>query len=257
MSKTFMLIHGAWVTTKCWDNIRSFLEKQEHHVIVPAWPYMDRPVEELRANPDHRIAALTIKDLVDHFDNIIRTLPEKPVLVGHSFGGLIVQMLLDRGLGAAGVAIDAGPPRGVLPSPRAILSALPVLTTWRGWGKILTMPPKSFSATFANSLPEAEIPEVYKQQIVPAPGRIYFQAAIGIGNGVTFNSKIRPPLLLLAGLEDRTSTPSMVRAMYKKHSRASTRTAYKEFTGASHWLIADAGWQGVAEAIAAWSDLDG
>ena len=105
MSKTIMLVHGAWVTIDCWSSFRDFFEAKGYRVVVPEWPYLDRPVEELRRNPDPRLAKMTIKGLVDHFVKQIRDLPEQPVLIGHSFGGLIVQMLLDRGLGAAGVAI--------------------------------------------------------------------------------------------------------------------------------------------------------
>jgi len=182
MSKTILLVHGAWVTPDCWAGFRKFFEDRGHKVVVPPWPYMDRPAEALRRSPDPRMAALTIKDLVDHFETLIRALPDPPILMGHSFGGLIVQMLLDRGLGAAGVAIDAGPPRGVLPSPTAIKSALPVLLAWRGWSRILTMSFKSFSATFANTLPMSQMKATYDRHIVPAPGRIYFQAALGLGN---------------------------------------------------------------------------
>jgi pimeloyl-ACP methyl ester carboxylesterase len=139
MSKTIMLVHGAWVTTDCWASFRSFFEAKGHRVVVPPWPYLDKPVDELRRSPDPRLAGMTIKALVDHFEAQIRSMPEPPVLIGHSFGGLIVQMLLDRGLGSAGVAIDAGPPRGVLPSLTAIGAALPVLLTWRGWARIATM----------------------------------------------------------------------------------------------------------------------
>ena len=122
MSKTIMLVHGAWVTTDCWTSFRDFFEAKGHRVVVPEWPYLDRPVEELRRSPDPRLAKMTIKGLVDHFEKQIRDLPEQPVLIGHSFGGLIVQLLLDRGLGAAGVAIDTALPRWVLPSVSAIRS---------------------------------------------------------------------------------------------------------------------------------------
>ena len=248
-----MLVHGAWVTTECWSSFRSLFEQNGYEVIVPAWPYMEKSVDELRRNPDPRLAALTIKDLVDHFDGIIRTLPEPPILMGHSFGGLIVQMLLDRGLGAAGVAIDAGPPRGVLPSFTATQSAAPVLLAWCGWSRILTMSLKSFSNTFANTLPAAQQQLAFNKYIVPAPGRIYFQAALGIGNGVNYKNPRRPPLLLVAGAEDRTSTTSMVRAMFKKHSSAPRRTDIVEFAGRSHWLIAEPGWEEVAGAALKWS----
>jgi len=127
MTKTILMIHGAWVTPACWDDFSRFFEKRGYACQAPAWPFMDRPVQDLRSAPDPALARQTVKGLVDHYDRIIRAAAEPTVLVGHSFGGLIVQMLADRGLGAAAVAIDPGPPRGVLPSVRAIRSALPVL----------------------------------------------------------------------------------------------------------------------------------
>ena len=132
MSKTIMFIHGAWVTPSCWANFRSLFESLGYATVAPAWPYLDEPVAQLQKQIDPRFADLTIKLLVDHYAQKIADLPEPPILVGHSFGGLIVQLLLDRGLGQAGVAVDSGPPRGVLPSWIAIKSALPVLLSWRG-----------------------------------------------------------------------------------------------------------------------------
>lgn len=256
MSKTIMLVHGAYVTPDCWTSFRKHYENQGYSVLVPAWPYFDKSVADLQRRPDRRIAVLTIRDLVDHFDKQIRALPEPPILIGHSFGGLIVQMLLDRGLGAAGVAIDAGPPRGVLPSLRAIRSALPVLLAWRGWSRILTMSLHSFSKTFANTLPAAQVKATYERYIVPAPGRIFFQAALGIGNGVTFRNPKRPPLLLIAAAKDRTSTTSMVRSMYNKHKRALSRTDMVEFQDFSHWLIAESGWEQVADKAIRWAEAN-
>ena len=249
---TIVFVHGAWVTPACWTRLRGFFEAKKFHCLTPTWPFMDRPIAELRSAPDPRLASQTIRDLTDHHERIIRLLPEPPILVGHSFGGLIVQLLLDRGLGRAGVAIDAGPPRGVLPSPRAIRSALPVLLTWRGWNKTLTMSFKDFAATFANGLPATEMPAVYEQQIVPAPGRIYFQAALGLGNGVNFKNPNRGPLLLVAGEDDRTSTLSMGRAMYRRHGRSPAGTQFVSFPGRSHWLIAEPGWEEIAQKMHAW-----
>jgi len=252
-NRSILLIHGAWVTPDCWSAFRQVCEARGHDCIAPAWPTLDRPAAELRRQPDLRFAGTTIRALVDHFDAQVRRLAEPPILVGHSFGGLIVQMLLDRGLGAAGVAIDAGPPRGVLPSATAIRSALPVLLAWRGWQRVLTMSFDSFAKTFANALPPDQLRPTYERHIVPAPGRIYFQAAFGVGNGVRFDNPQRPPLLLIAGEHDRTSTPSMVRAMYRKHRRAPARTDLIEFAGRSHWLIAEPGCEEVAERALDWA----
>jgi pimeloyl-ACP methyl ester carboxylesterase len=253
-TKTILLIHGAWVTPESWDSFRAFYEAKGYQCLAPAWPRLHRPVAELRRSPDPAFAETTIKSLVDHFDRIIRALPEPPILMGHSFGGLIVQMLGDRGLGAAAVAIDPGPPRWVLPSLTAVRSALPVLLAWMGWRRVLTMSFESFASTFANALPPTEQRRAYDQHIVPAPGRIYFQAALGLGNGVNFSNPKRPPLLLVAGEKDRTSTPSMARAMYKKHCRSPVPVELVTFAGRSHWLIAEPGWQEVAGKALEWAE---
>lgn len=252
MAMTIMFVHGAWVTPQCWANFRSFFSSKGYECLAPAWPYMDRPVKELLSKPDPRLAHQTIKDLVDHFEKEIRKLQEPPILIGHSFGGLIVQLLMDRGLGKAGIAIDAAPPRGVIPSLRAIRSALPVLLAWMGWKRILTMSFENFAATFANSLPEAEMRPTFEKEIVPAPGRIYFQAALGLGNGLSFGNPKRGPLLLVAGDHDWTSTTSMGKAMFKRHSRSPSPTDFISFPGRSHWLIAEKGWEEVAATLHQW-----
>jgi pimeloyl-ACP methyl ester carboxylesterase len=248
-----VLIHGAWVTADCWENFRSYFESQGHTCVVPAWPHVERSVSELRDAPDPQLKHTTIKSLVDHFAHQIKAMPEPPILIGHSFGGLIVQMLMDRGLGAAGVAIDAGPPRGVIPSWRAIRSAAPVLLAWMGWRRVLTMSFKSFSETFANGIRASEQRKAYDRYIVPTPGRIFFQAALGIGNGVNFSNPSRGPMLLIAGEDDRTSTPSMVEAMHRKHSKSPARTDLLHFPKRSHWLIAETGWEEVAAKSLEWA----
>ncbi len=254
MSKSVLFVHGAWVTPACWERFISLYTEKGYRCFAPAWPYLDRPVSELQAHVDPRLADQTIDMLVEHYAKKIRELPEPPILVGHSFGGLIVQLLLDRGFGSCGIAIDAGPPSGVLPSFPALKAALPVLLTWRGWSTLHTMSFDAFSKTFANTLPASQMRTTYDEQIVPAPGRIYFQAAIGVGNSLNFANPTRPPLLLITGEKDVTSTPSMVRVMYKKHQRSPQPVAIMEFAGRSHWIIAEAGWEEVAEKAIRWAE---
>lgn len=252
MTKTIMFVHGAWVTPACWQPIKGYFEDQGYICLAPAWPYLDRPISDLKKRIDPAFANLTVNMIVDHYATKIQALPEPPILIGHSFGGLIVQLLLDRGLGQAGVAIDAGPPRGVLPSWNAIKSASPVLLSWRGWRKLHSMSFKHFSKTFANGLTPQEMREAFDSQIVQAPGRIYFQAAVGLGVGLNFANPRRAPLLLIAGGTDLTSTPSMVRAMYRRHKKSPRPVAMLEYAGRSHWLIAAPGWEEMAGGILNW-----
>jgi len=109
MSKTVMLIHGAWLTPAGWENFRGRYEAQSYKVLAPPWPYEDVPIEELRRSPNRELKKLTVGKIVDHYDKLVRARPEPPILIGHSYGGLVTQKLLDRGLGAAGVALDPVP----------------------------------------------------------------------------------------------------------------------------------------------------
>jgi pimeloyl-ACP methyl ester carboxylesterase len=173
--------------------------------------------------------------------------------MGHSFGGLFVQMLLDRGLGAAGVAIDPGPPRGVIPRPIALWAALPVFLSPFSWRRTVRMSLSSFGWGFAQNLSPDERRAAYERYVVPTPGRIYYQAALGLGTRVNYANAQRAPLLLTAGEKDRTAQPSMVRSAYHKYQRSSAVTAFKEFAGRTHWLIASSGWEEVADYTLAWA----
>ena len=253
MSKTIMLIHGAWLTPAGWEPFKTRFETQGYKVIAPAWPYDDRPVAELKRSPHPELKNLTVAKIVDHYATKVRELPEPPIIIGHSFGGLFTQLLLDRGLGAAGVAIDPAAPRGVIVGPTALISALPVLLAWNGWNRVLTMSFEGFSKNFANGLPEGEKRAAYERQIVPTPGRVYFDGAIGIGTGVNWKNPTRAPLLLIAGEKDRTVTPGMVEATYRKHSTSPAVTAFKLFPGRSHFLCAEPGWEEVADYAITWA----
>src|SRR5690606_21795004 len=186
MSRTVMMIHGAWLTPASFDRFRERYEARGFACLAPPWPYMDRPIDQLRKDPDPRLARVTIGEIVDHYAAIVNTLPEPPILMGHSFGGLFVQLLLDRRLGAAGVAIDPGTPRGVLPGMDTMLSSMPVLLAWNGWNRVLTMQFETFASRFAQRLSPAEMRAAYDQYIVPAPGRLYWQAAAGMGNALNY-----------------------------------------------------------------------
>ena len=252
MSKTIIFVHGAWVTPSCWQSLKGYFEAEGYTCEAPPWPYLDHPIADLKKRIDPAFANITVKMLVDHYATRIQAMADPPILIGHSFGGLIVQLLLDRGLGVAGVAIDAGPPRGVLPSWAAIKSAAPVLLSWIGWSKLHSMSFKGFSKNFSNGLSPEEMQKEYDSQIIQAPGRIYFQAALGLGIGLSFANPNRAPLLLIAGGADRTSTPSMVHAMYRRHKKSPRPVAILEFPGRSHWLIAAPGWEEMGQGISDW-----
>jgi len=156
LGRLVVFIHGAWVTPLCWERFQSRFEAQGYTCLAPAWPFDDRSVEELRAKPAPELARVGIAEIVDHYAAIIAGLEELPILIGHSFGGLFVQLLLDRGLGVAGVAIDPAPPRGVLPGPKAIRASFHVIRRWRGWRKTLTIGFKQFCWGFVPTQPADE-----------------------------------------------------------------------------------------------------
>jgi pimeloyl-ACP methyl ester carboxylesterase len=251
-SKTIVFVHGAWVTPACWSSMKGYFEERGYTCHTPHWPHVDRPVAELNRSMNPAFAKTTVMSLVDHYASFIRALPEPPIVIGHSFGGLIVQLLVDRGLGARGVAIDPGNPSGVLPSLSAILAAAPVLLTWNGWNKVCKISFDSFRKTFANTLPQAEMRPTYDAQIIPAPGRIYFEAAFGVGTNLNWKNPDRRPLLLISATKDKTASPSMIKAMYRRHKESPVAVDFHSFPNRSHWLIAEGGWQEIAQDIWKW-----
>lgn len=253
MSNTIMLIHGAWVTPASLETFRSHYAAKGYTVLAPAWPLMDRPVAELRRAPHADLGKLTLGQIVEHYARIIDTLPEQPILMGHSYGGLIVQMLLDRGYGAAGVAIDPGPAAGIMAGPRAFLAALPVFVAWRGWSRALTMSFNGFAKHFANKLPASQQRAAYDEHIVPAPGRIYYQSVLGFGAGINWTNNDRAPLLLISGDDDRTVEPSMVRQNFKKQKKSTALTEMQSFPGRGHFLMVEVGWQEIADYALSWA----
>lgn len=257
MSKTIVFVHGAWMTPLCWEKMLGFFQDKGYTCLAPTWPHKDLPIEELRKQPPQALATLGVTEIVDHYERIIRGLDEPPILIGHSFGGLFVQMLLDRGVGVAGVAIDPAPPRGVLPMGTALKANAWILFTWRGWKKILFSSFKAFSYAFVHTLPEAEQHAVYEQYVVPETGRIFFQAGFALldprqATRVNFRNASRAPLLITAGSADRVVPAGMVRSNFKKYRASSARTDFKEFAGQTHWLIAQPGWEEVAGSIDTW-----
>lgn len=253
MAKTILLVHGAWVTPACWDLFRVRLEGSGYTTLAPAWPGVEGLVGDKQSNPPAEFAQLTVTKLVDHFASIVRGLPEPPVLVGHSFGGLVVQRLLDLGLGASGVAIDPAPARGVLPSWGALRLTLTVAAAWAFDGPLHLLTQEQFERWFAHTLTPEELEAVYRRHIIPAPRRLIWQSAVGVGNGVDFGNRTRAPLLLISGEEDRTVTLQMVKRTWKKYQRSGATTELRSFPGRTHWLIASPGWQDVADAVIEWA----
>lgn len=246
------------MTPLCWEKFIRFFESRGYKCLAPTWPYKDKPFEALRNNPPPELARLGVTEIVDHYEKIIKTQEERPILIGHSFGGLFVQLLLDRGLGAAGVAIDSVPPKGVLPLQWTVLRSIAgVLLKWRAWKRIVYMSFSEFQYALVHTLPLAEQKAAYDRHVVPETGRIFFQAGLAPLDPhnavrVNFNNADRAPLLLIAGTEDHLVPVSMNKSNYAKYKGSAAQTDFKEFTGRTHWIIAQDGWEEVAEYIADW-----
>jgi pimeloyl-ACP methyl ester carboxylesterase len=220
---------------------------------------MDVDIEELRRDPS-ALGGLGITEVVDHYDKLIRALDRPPILMGHSFGGLFVQLLLDRGLGAAGVAIHPGPVKGVYRLPLSALKAgFPVLGNPLNRNRAVPLTPKQFHYAFTNSLDEAESKQVYDRYAVPGPGRVLFQAAFANVNPraasrVNLRNDDRAPLLLVAGDKDHTVPASMVKENAKRQSKSKkATTGYTEYPGRTHYTLGQEGWERVADFALDWA----
>jgi pimeloyl-ACP methyl ester carboxylesterase len=257
-SRTIVLIHGLWLSPRSWENFRKYYELRGFRVLAPAWPGIKGDVEHLRQDPSG-LSGIGVSEIADYYEKIVRGLDAPPILMGHSFGGLIVQILLDRGLGSAGVAIDSVPPQGVLTLPlSALKSASPVLLSPANyWGTVrLTL--EEFRYAFANTMSEVDAIQAYERYAIPGPGRPIFQAASANVNPfaatkVNYRSGTRAPLLLIAGSEDHQIPPSLNRENFRKYARSKAVTEFKEFEDRSHLIIAQEGWQEVAEYALSWS----
>jgi alpha-beta hydrolase superfamily lysophospholipase len=255
MSTQIVFIHGAFVGPSCWELFRERAESRGFSTEAPAWPHDDRPVSELRAAPDDALASIGVGEIVEHYAQHIAEYETPPLLIGHSFGGLFVQLLLDRGLGRAGVAIHPAPPRGVLPGWAAIVSNASVLSTPGGWKKLVEMPLEHFGNRFANGLDDDQKEAAWQRHVIPTPGRPFFQAAFAPFVDVmrvNYENADRGPLLITAGGNDRTVTAGMNRANFRKYGKSSAETDFRLYDGRSHFTIAEPGWEQVADDALDW-----
>lgn len=248
-SLTILLVHGAWMNSTCWENFKARYTEEGQTVVTASWPHLSDDVTEARAHPDPALTETGLREIVDRYAQLAASLPEPPVLVGHSFGGLVVQLLLDRGVGVAGVAIDSAPPKGVHPSWSAARASLgPAL----GAHKLHTMSLASFGRDFANATPEALRAGLYERYVVPSPGLPFSQLTRGSAAGVNWENPNRAPLLLIAGEEDRTVTSEMNHKNWELWKQSPATTDFVELPGRDHSLIVGPGWEEVADTALSW-----
>lgn len=254
---TILLIHGLWMTPRSWEHWVERYTKAGQTVLAPAWPGLDADVEALRNDPSP-IEGQGIDEIVDHYDRIIRSLDKPPIIIGHSFGGAITQRLVDRGLGAAAVAIDSAPVKGVLKLPVSTLkSNFPVLSNPANRKRALMLTEKQFHDIFASALSEEDSSKAYARYAVPGSGRMVFQAAFANFNPkahkINFANDDRAPLLFIAGGADVLVPPTLNQSNAKLYLESKAIVAYKEFPGRCHFICGQQGWEEVADFALEWA----
>jgi pimeloyl-ACP methyl ester carboxylesterase len=247
-----LFIHGLWLLPSSWDNWAAAFEEAGYAAVTPVWPDDPLTVEEARANPDV-FAKKTIGQIADHTAEVIGQLQKKPVVLGHSTGGLLAQIIAGRGLSAATVAIDPGPFRGVLPLPiSALKSAAPVLSNPLNKGRAVTLTLDQFKYGWANALTDEEAKQLYDTYHVAAPGVALMQMANANLNPFTeakadTKNPNRGPLLIIDGEKDHTAPWAIASASYNKQKRNSGVTEIKSIPNRGHSLTIDSGWREVCD----------
>lgn len=260
--KPVVFIHGLWLHAESWKPWIDYFKKNGYESTAVNWPGDGHNTGATRENPSS-VAGYGVDEVAEYITHEIGKLREKPILIGHSFGGLIAQLLLGQGLAAAAIAIDPAPIKGVLVLPLSALKAsLPVLRDPRNFSKSISLTEEQFRFAFTNARPAHEAKELWAKYAIPAPARPLFQAATANLNPfsatkVNVANATRGPLLLTAGLEDNIVPPAMVRSALKLYQRSGAVTELKEFPRRGHSLTIDGGWLDVAEACVQWLNSKG
>lgn len=252
-----VFVHGLWLHHTSWADWLELFAAEGYAPVAPPWPGESATVEQTRAQPEP-MGGVGVGEVVDHYAAIIQGLPAKPVVIGHSFGGVIAQILLGRGLAAAGVAIDAAPIKGVLPLPLSSLRVASIaLRDPRNRRRTVALTPAQFKYGFTNTRGQAESDELYAKWAMPSPGRPLFQAATAnfaprAATAVDVANATRGPLLVTVGGKDHTVPPAISRATHKLYRRSPARTDLVEFPDADHSLCLNSDWRRVADKVLAW-----
>jgi alpha-beta hydrolase superfamily lysophospholipase len=239
---TIVLIPGLWMTALCWEHWVKHYSNKGYCIVARSWPGMEGGIEQLRRDPSS-FASLGLKDVVDHYEQIIRELETPPIIIGYGFGGLIAQILLDRGWGAAGAAIASAPVRGIARLPLSMLKlAFSVLGNSFNSRETISLTPEQFYRAFTNSLTETESLDAFKRYVVPAPYRVLVQTAFAnftshTAATVNVRNHTRAPLLLIAGGKDRVAPSSLVKANFDLYRESKAETDYKEFSDQAHFTL--------------------
>ena len=247
-----VFVHGLWLLPSSWDRWAAYFEQNGFVALAPGWPDDPETVEEAKAHPEV-FAGKSVGQVADHFEAVIRGLDKKPAVVGHSFGGLLTEIIAGRGLAFASVAISPAPFRGVLPLPLSALRASsPVLTNPANYNKAVPLTYDQFRYAFANAVGEDEAKELYETYSVPASGKPLFQAASANLNPWTearadTKNPDRGPLLVVYGEKDNTVPKAIAKASFTQEKKNPNVTELVEMKNRGHALTIDSGWQEVAD----------
>jgi pimeloyl-ACP methyl ester carboxylesterase len=252
-SKTIVFVTGAFVSNACWDDWRIYFESKGYSTIAPAWPYKKGTAAELRKRQpnDTDLASLTLSQLVDHYAHIVKEYPEKPIVIGHSLGGLITQVIVNRDLAAAGIVIHPAPTLGVFPYEFSFLKA-----GWKALGlftslkKTYLMSFKDWQYAFVNGMPFAEQKAAYENLTIPESKTV---ARGGLTSAAKVDySKPHAPLLFTSGSEDNIIPAHLNNRNFKKYRRNGSILEYKEFPGRNHFILGQSTWKEDANYILDW-----
>jgi len=247
-----VFMHGLWLLPGSWDNWTAFFEEAGYAAVAPGWPGDPESVEEAKANPD-LFARQTLRGTADHYAEVVAKLTKKPALIGHSFGGMLVQNVAGRGIAAATVSISPAPYRGILPLPLSALKvALVALKNPANRKRGVGLTPEEFRYGFGNAISESESRQLYDAYSVPGPGQVLFQAATanlnpGTEAKVDTKNPDRGPMLIVGADQDHTVPWAISNASYKQQSKNPGITEITKFTGSGHSYTIDAGWREVAD----------
>ena len=257
-----VLVHGFWMTPKSWNTWAEYFRARGHEVIVPGWPGIDdREVADIRSNPE-ALKGIGLKQIADHYERIIRALPQKPIIMGHSFGGLLTQMLADRGLGVAYVGVAPGQPAGITTLPPSTLrTGFPILANPFDKNGAKPISKAHFHFTFGNDLSREASDRLWDEFAVNSYNRVFFEGVAaafnekGGASHVDYGRTDRAPLLVITGEIDNVVPPAIGRAIVKKYRSSGSPAAidYREFPGRTHRLVSQDGWEEIAEYALEWA----
>jgi pimeloyl-ACP methyl ester carboxylesterase len=257
--KTVVLVHGFWVTARSWEHWIERYQQAGYHVVAPAYPGFEVEVEALNADPTP-IEKVTAPQIIEHLESVVGDLDESPIIIGHSAGGAFTQVLLDRGFGDAGVALNSAPTEGVRVTPLSqVKASFPVLKNPANRHKAVGLTPEQWKYTFANTFTDKESLDLYKRYHVPASGRIFWNSLLANFEPgpqdvhVDYHNDSRAPLLFISGSEDHLMPPSVQRSNAKHYKSPRTITEVKEYDGMPHLLPAHQGWEEIADYALDWA----